>query len=291
MVTTGTFDGVHLGHQTVLKSVLAAAKRVGGKSVLLTFHPHPRVVLQQNTSLKLLTTLEEKIELLEEIGLDYLVILPFTKEFSRKTSLSFVREIIVAQLRTKVLVIGYDHHFGRNREGSFEHLQEFGPLYGFQVKEIQAKDVDQINVSSTKIRAALEQGQVEEANKLLGYAYRISGEVVRGDQIGTAIGFPTANLQVADPYKLIPQNGVYAVKVELEGRQYKGMLNIGTRPTVVSQGAITIEVHLIDFGGDLYGQQVEVEMIARLRAEQSFPDQAALKEQLAKDREYCLALL
>lgn len=291
VVTTGTFDGVHLGHRAVLQTVLDRAKEIGGKSLLLTFHPHPRVVLQQDTELKLLTTLEEKIALLQSIGLDYLVILPFTKAFSRTTSLDFVRDLLVKQLKTKVLVIGYDHHFGRNREGSFEHLQEFGPLYGFDVEEIKAQDVNEIKVSSTKIRAALEEGWVEKANKLLGHPYRVTGKVVRGRQVGSKMGFPTANIEVEDPFKLIPLKGVYAVYAFLEGMRYKAMLNIGNRPTIEAAGEVTIEVHVLEFQGDLYGKELAIDLIARLRAEQNFSDQSALKMQLLKDKEQSLTIL
>ncbi|NDH78594.1 MAG: riboflavin biosynthesis protein RibF, partial [Flavobacteriia bacterium] len=194
VATTGTFDGVHLGHKKILGQLVQMAHKVGGESVLLTFSPHPRLVLQPDTELKLLTSLEEKIGLLEQTGLDHVIIHPFTKEFSRTPSLEFVREILVNQIGVKQLVIGYDHHFGRNREGSFDHLKEFGPIYGFEVEEIPALDIDAVNISSTKIRSALTEGDVELAATYLGHPYIIGGEVIKGDQIGRTIGFPTANL-------------------------------------------------------------------------------------------------
>ena len=246
VATTGTFDGVHLGHKKILGQLVQTARKVGGESVLLTFSPHPRLVLQPDVELKLLTSLEEKIGLLEQTGLDHLIIHPFTKEFSRTPSLEFVREILVNQIGVKQLVIGYDHHFGRNREGSFDHLKEFGPIYGFEVEEIPALDIDAVNISSTKIRAALTEGNVELAATYLGHPYIIGGEVIKGDQIGRTIGFPTANLDINFQHKLIPADGVYAGYVRLNGEHHKAMANIGRRPTVGSTRR-SLEIHLLDF--------------------------------------------
>ena len=228
VVTTGTFDGVHLGHQKIISRLNDVAKAEQGETVLLTFFPHPRMVLfPDDNELKLLSTQSEKIELLEKFGVEHLIIHPFSKDFSRLTSIEFVRNILVNQLGTRKLVIGYNHHFGRNREGSFEHLKEFGPVYGFDVEEIPAKDIDNIEVSSTKIRNALLAGNIPVATSYLGHHYSLSGKVVQGKMNGRTIGFPTANIHVEDSYKLIPKDGVYAVQVIAEGMQYKGMMNIG----------------------------------------------------------------
>lgn len=291
VVTTGTFDGVHLGHQKVLKSLVDSAKENGLQSLILTFHPHPRIVLQQNTDLKLLSTLEEKIDLLANQGVDNLMVLPFTKAFSRTSSLEFVREILVNALGTKKLILGYDHHFGRNREGSFEHLLEFGPLYGFDVKEIPAKDVNEVNVSSTKIREALETGDVKKAKLLLGHNYALRGMVVKGRQIGGGIGFPTANIDVANDYKLIPLEGVYAVKVVVKGQLFLGMLNIGYRPTFIEEKSKTIEVNIFNFKDDLYNQEIEVLFIDRIRDEKMFENTDELIRQLEIDEVNCMKVL
>lgn len=291
MVTTGTFDGVHLGHKHVIDSLISSAEKLKGESTILTFYPHPRIVLQQKTDLKLLNELDEKIKLLENTGVDNLVIIPFTKEFSRLSSLDFVREVLVNKLATKKLIIGYDHHFGRNREGSFKHLLEYGPLYGFDVKEIPVKDVDQVNISSTKIRVALEAGQVTNAEKLLGYKYFLSGEVVKGKQIGKKIGFPTANIHVEDDYKLIPLNGVYAVEVEFDGSSYKGMLNIGIRPTFDVGNKVSIEVNIFDFDEDIYGKFLKVIFSDRIRDEKTFESSDELIVQLEKDKVNCIKVL
>ncbi|KAB2814073.1 bifunctional riboflavin kinase/FAD synthetase [Phaeocystidibacter luteus] len=283
VVTTGTFDGVHVGHRKIIQRLNEVAAKNNGESVLLTFHPHPRVVLQPDMELKLLTNLDEKIALLEDAGLDHLIIHPFTREFSRTSSLEFVRNLIVNKIGAKHLVIGYDHHFGRNREGSFDHLVEFGPVYGFDVEEIPAQDIDDVNVSSTKIRNALTEGDVETAHKYLTYPFHVSGWVVKGDQIGHTIGFPTANVEINDVNKLIPTDGVYAVRVKLsDGSVKSGMCNIGHRPTVHGRER-RIEVNLFDYSGDLYGEKLVVRFYHRIRAEQKFEGVEALKTQLHKD--------
>lgn len=290
VATTGTFDGVHLGHKKILSQLVQTAHKVGGESVLLTFSPHPRLVLQPDIELQLLTSLEEKIGLLEQTGLDHLIIHPFTKEFSRTPSLEFVREILVNQLGVKQLVIGYDHHFGRNREGSFHHLKEFGPIYGFEVEEIPALDIDAVNISSTKIRTALIEGNVELATTYLGHPYIIGGEVIKGDQIGRSIGFPTANLDINFQHKLIPADAVYAGYVRLNGEHHKAMANIGRRPTVGSNRR-SVEIHLLDFQGDLYGQHLHFAVGHRLRDVMNFKSLDALKTQLALDKEDALSKL
>jgi riboflavin kinase/FMN adenylyltransferase len=290
VATTGTFDGVHLGHQKILQLLSRKAAKVNGESVLLTFDPHPRHVLQPDTELKLLSSIDEKIALLEKTGLDHLIIHPFTREFSRTPSLDFVREILVNTIGVKHLVIGYDHHFGRNREGSFEHLKEFGPIYGFDVEEIEALDIDEVNVSSTKIRAALEEGKVELAQHYLGTSYSLEGTVVKGDELGRTIGFPTANIELSFKHKLVPTDGVYAGMATVEGQRYRAMANIGARPTVDSTHK-KVEVNLFEFEGDLYGKKVKFELLHRLRSIERFESLDALKNQLVEDKAQSLNLL
>ncbi len=285
VVTTGTFDGVHLGHRKILDRLNAVAQQHGGESVLLTFFPHPRMVLQPDMEIKLLNSQNEKIELLKHTGLDHLIIHPFTQEFSRTTSLDFVRNILVNTIGAKKLVIGYDHHFGRNREGSFEHLKEFGPVYGFDVEEIPAEDIEDVTISSTKIRNALSKGDLNAANEYLGYSFPLTGRVSEGEKIGSKMGFPTANILVEEAYKLIPGNGVYAVEVVFPSHEkdvYKGMCNIGIRPTFGGRFK-TIETHIFDFDSNIYGEQITLRFKEYLRGEVKFANQNKLKEQLAKD--------
>ena len=291
IVTTGTYDGVHLGHKTIIKHLKKIAKKNNGETVVLTFHPHPRMVLQENSDIKLLGTIEERVSLLKEAGVDHLIILPFTKEFSRISSLEFVRDILVNQIGTKKLVIGYDHHFGRNREGSFGHLKEFGPMYGFEVEEIPAIDVKDVNISSTKIRVALEKGDINKAKEYLGRNYSISGIVVAGNQIGRLMGFPTANLKIKESIKLIPEIGVYAVNIFHNDHKYKGMLNIGYRPTISDDNGISIEVHLFDFNANLYNEELKIEFISKVRKEKQFKDVNQLKDQLERDLINCKKIL
>jgi riboflavin kinase/FMN adenylyltransferase len=284
VLTTGTFDGVHLGHLRIIKRLQELAVSSGGESVVLTFHPHPRMVLYpDDDSLRLLSTLEEKISLLELAGVQHLIIHPFSREFSRLTSLEFVRNIIVNQIGTRKLVIGYNHHFGRNREGSFEHLKEYGPLYGFDVEEIPAKDVDHVEVSSTKIRKALQEGDILTANAFLGHSYSLEGKVVKGRQLGRELGFPTANIHLADPYKLVPADGIYAVGVHAAGKEWIGMMSIGMNPTV--DGKVrTLEVNILNFEKDIYGETIRVSFVKRLRDEVKFSGLEELKEQLYRDQ-------
>jgi len=291
VVTTGTFDGVHLGHQVILDRLKKIAQKINGETVLLTFFPHPRMVLYpESNDLRLLNTIEERTEMIKNVGIDHLIIHPFSKEFSRISSIDFVRDVLVNQIGTSKLVIGYDHHFGRNREGSFEHLQEFAPLYGFDVEEIPAQDIQQINVSSTKIRNSLMNGEINAANQFLGYPYSISGTVVKGKQIGRQIGFPTANIKVNKWYKLIPLKGVYAVNVDVNNKQYKGMLNIGSRPTLNGQDQ-TIEVNIFDFDHNIYDQNIRVSFHSRIREEVNFHELSLLKQQLELDKKKVIQLL
>jgi riboflavin kinase/FMN adenylyltransferase len=285
VVTTGTFDGVHIGHRKILQQLNQVAADCAGESVLLTFYPHPRMVLQPDLALKLINSQSEKIELLKSTGLDHLIVHPFTKEFSRTSSLDFVRNILVNTIGAKKLVIGYDHHFGRNREGSFDHLKEFGPVYGFEVAEISAQDVDDVTVSSTKIRKAIEEGDISTANDYLQYPFPLRGQVVHGEHIGNTIGYPTANLVLNDSYKIIPGNGVYAVEVDFptnERARQKAICNIGIRPTFGGKFQ-TIEVHILDFEADLYGQELCLRFHKKLRSERKFTGPDALKMQLQKD--------
>jgi riboflavin kinase/FMN adenylyltransferase len=285
VLTTGTFDGVHLGHKKILSRIVDLAKKLKGESVLLTFHPHPRLVLfPENSDLRLLNSQSEKLQLLEETGIDHIIVHPFTHDFSRLSSLEFVRDLLVNKVGIDLLVIGYNHHFGRNREGSFDSLCEFAEVFGFDVEEIPAHDLEKVNISSTKIRHALEEGDVELAGKFLGYPYFITGSVVQGSRVGREIGFPTANIQVNERFKLIPADGVYAVQVAWKEGFLSGMLNIGVRPTVDSQKRKSIEVHLLDFDEDIYGKELQVRFIKRIREERQFESLEALKQQLEIDQ-------
>ena len=260
VVTSGTFDGVHRGHQTILARLTEVAKASGGESVLITYWPHPRTVVSNDSqNLKLLTTLDEKIALLDQAGVDHLVIIPFTRSFSQLTSGEYIRQILMDKIGTKKLVIGYDHRFGRDREGGFEYIKQHQSEYGFEVEEIPRQDVEAVGVSSSKIRAALNEGDVEIASRFLGRPYSLTGTIVKGRQLGRTIGFPTANMQVDDPAKLIPANGVYAVDVEYGGQTLGGMLNIGFRPTVAGTHQ-TIETYIFDFDKDIYGEHMTLKL-------------------------------
>lgn len=290
IVTIGTFDGVHIGHQKILKKLINTAQKEGKKSVLLTFFPHPRMVLQKDVNIQLLNTIEEKAALLKKLGLDYLIIHPFDKEFSRLTALDFVRDILVNQLKVSRLVIGYDHHFGKNREGNIDQLTEYSQLYGFKVNEIPAQDIDDVSVSSTKIRLALQEGHLKTANKYLGYKYMLTGSVVKGLQNGSKIGFPTANLEISKSYKLIPKNGAYVVTSNIKGKVVIGMMNVGFRPTLNGNHK-TIEIHFFDFNEDLYNSELTVELLYFLREEEKFDSLSELKNQLEKDKDASLSFI
>ncbi|MDA7798942.1 bifunctional riboflavin kinase/FAD synthetase [Flavobacteriaceae bacterium] len=290
IVTIGTFDGIHIGHQKILKDLIKTAKKEGKKSVLLTFFPHPRMVLQKDNKILLLNTIEEKSGLLEKMGLDYLIIHPFSKEFSRLTALDFVRDILVNKLNTSRLIIGYDHHFGKNREGNIHQLKEYSLLYDFKVEEIPAQDIDDVSVSSTKIRTTLKEGNLKTANNYLGYHYMLNGTVVSGKKLGGTIGFPTANLEIKEPYKLIPKTGVYIIKTHINTVLYTGIMNIGFNPTVLGKHQ-TIEAHLFDFNEDLYGKEIMIEFIYFLREEHKFKSIEELVVQLNIDKENAISYL
>jgi riboflavin kinase/FMN adenylyltransferase len=291
VVTSGTFDGVHMGHQTILHRLKEIAEKNKGETVVITFWPHPRLILKpEDEALKLLNTFEEKAELLKEQGIHHLLRIPFTKEFSQITSQEFITKILVDKIGTKKLVIGYDHRFGRNREGSFEQLKINAPTYGFEVEEIPRQDIDNVGVSSSKIRKALEEGDVQTAAHFLGRPYSLSGAVIKGDKLGRVLGFPTANIDVDSHHKLIPAEGIYAVIVNYGTNEFKGMLYIGNRPTVDGTNR-SIEVKLFNFNKDIYGETLKINLICLLRADAKFDDLEALKEQLHKDKELALQAL
>ena len=287
VVTTGTFDGVHIGHKRIVARLKEVAHQIQGESVIITFFPHPRLVLfPEDNDLKLINTLEEKIELLEKAGIDHLIIIPFTKEFSRLSSLEFIQQILVDKIGTKKLVIGYDHHFGKNREGTFDHLKHYAPEYGFEVEEIPEQDINDVAVSSTKIRNAILEGDFRIANSYLGHDFTLRGNVSRGDQIGRTIGYPTANIQVPESYKLIPGDGIYAVSVLVNNQSYKGMLYIGNRPTVNGLNKV-IEVNIFDFNADIYDETIEVTFHQYIRGDKKLNGLEELKAALAVDEIAC----
>lgn len=290
VVTIGTFDGVHLGHRKILERLTNNAKNTGLKSTVLTFFPHPRMVLQKDVDIKLLNTLEEKKQILETLGLDYLIIHPFTKQFSRLSAIDFVRDILVNNIKSKRIIIGYDHRFGRNRNANIQNLMAFGSTFDFEVEEIPAQEIDDVSVSSTKIRKALMEGDVETANSYLNYAYMLTGTVKKGKGLGRDFGFPTANLHIAEDYKLIPKNGAYVVKSDLGGNTYFGMMNIGFNPTVDGSRK-SIEVNFFEFEGNLYDTKIQVQLLHRIRDEHKFNSIEELKEQLKKDKNHSLDLI
>ena len=286
VVTIGTFDGVHKGHQKILSRLNKLADEISGESILFTFYPHPRmVVFPDNHNLKLIQTIDEKIDSLEKLGLDNLIIYPFTKAFSRLTAFEFVRDILVEKLKVKTLVIGYDHQFGRNREGDLEFLKETAKIFDFKVEEISAEEVQEVNVSSTKIRQSLLEGDIEKTNGFLGRPFRYSGVVVEGQKIGRTIGFPTANIEIKNQHKILPKDGVYAVRVQIGGALIDGMMNIGMNPTVLAKESLEkkVEVHLFDFNTEVYGEHVAVFLYRYIRKEKTFSNLEALKSQLKYD--------
>lgn len=294
-ITIGTFDGVHIGHLQLLKRLINSAKNKGLQSTVLTFFPHPRMVLQKDADIKLLNTRDEKVRILKKTGLDYLIIHPFSKEFSRLSATDFVRDILVNGLNAKKVIIGYDHRFGRNRTANISDLRSFGSTFDFQVEEIPAQEIDDVSVSSTKIRKALLEGDILTANEYLGYHYMLTGTVKRGKGLGKDLGFPTANLHIEETYKLIPKNGVYLVKGSLKDSSIYGMMNIGFNPTVekmdTQNSRPRIEIHFFDFGQELYGEKLQIDILQRLRDEQKFASITQLKAQLQKDKEVSLNLI
>jgi riboflavin kinase/FMN adenylyltransferase len=283
VVTTGTFDGIHVGHQKIIQRLREKAKEINGETVLLTFWPHPRLIISPNDdNLKLLTTIDEKTEILEKLGIDHFVVLPFTREFSELSSEKYIEEILLQGLGTKAMVIGYDHRFGKNREGGIDYLRQHSERFKIEIEEISRQELENITISSTKIRNAILTGDVKTANELLGRNYQFSGPVVKGRQLGRTIGFPTANIQVQKKYKLIPKNGVYATQVFLRNKQYRGIMNIGNRPTVEGLGR-TQEVHIFEFSDDIYGETIKVEILEFIREETKFDNIGDLIKQIELD--------
>lgn len=283
VITIGTFDGVHIGHKKIINQLTSISSKNNLISILLSFFPHPKMVLQNDKELKLINTIQEKEGLLNSLNLDYLIIKEFTKEFSRLSALEFVRDILVNKLNAKHIIIGYDHHFGRNRTANIEQLKEFGELYDFKVTEILAQDIDDIAISSTKIRKALMNGEITLANKFLGYNFFFSGNVVHGNNIGKTISFPTANIKIDAPYKLVPKNGVYIVKTTIDNQITFGMMNIGYNPTFNGKQK-SIEIHFINFNKNIYDKTLTIEMILRIRNEIKFNTVDDLKKQLEQDK-------
>ncbi|MFV0539770.1 MAG: bifunctional riboflavin kinase/FAD synthetase [Aestuariibaculum sp.] len=282
VVTIGTFDGVHIGHQKIVKRLIKTAGEEHLQSVVLTFFPHPRMVLQKDSNIKLINSIGERRNILEGLGLDYLLIKNFTKAFSRLSAEDFVKQILVDTLNVKKVIIGYDHRFGRNRNANINDLTKFGAIYGFKVEEISAQDIDDVSVSSTKIRTALYEGDIEKANAYLGYHFMLTGKVVKGQSLGRKMGYPTANIFIEEDYKLIPKQGVYVVNAQINGELVYGMMNIGSNPTIKGKGD-SIEVHFFNFNANLYNQIIQVNILHRLRDEYKFESVEKLTEQLQKD--------
>jgi riboflavin kinase/FMN adenylyltransferase len=291
VVTIGTFDGVHLGHRKIIARIKELADEIGGETVILTFFPHPRMILHpEDESIKLINTINEKADLLEKLGVDHLIITPFSRDFSNQTAEGYIRDVLVNKIGTKKIVIGYDHRFGKDRQGGLDDLLKLGPVYGFDVVEIPEQDINDVAVSSTRIRNALLEGKIELANEFLGYPFYITGKVVRGDQIGRQIGYPTANIVIEERYKLIPSDGIFAAKINIQGKLYKGMAYIGSRPTIngVSRN---IEINIFDFNHEIYNEQVTLQFYNYVRGDVKFNGLDELKVQLAQDKVDVLALL
>jgi len=290
ILTLGTFDGVHIGHKKILERITQNTENGKYESLVLTFFPHPRMVLQEKSEIKLLNTISEKTKLLEQTGIENLVIHPFNESFSRLTAEEFVHTILVDQFHIHKIIIGHDHRFGRNRTANIDDLIAFGKEYGFEVEQISAQEIQDVSVSSTKIRKALDEGNIALANDYLGYSYFLNGEVVKGKQLGRTIGFPTANINIEEEYKKIPKNGVYVVRTFINEKEVFGMMNIGFNPTVNGEKK-TIEVNLFDFDSDIYGHKIEVSLLEYLREEQKFGSVELLKEQLNQDKKTALAFI
>ena len=285
IVTIGTFDGVHVGHKKILDKITLSAQNSNLESLVLTFFPHPRTVLQEGSEMKQLNTIDEKIALLDKIGVDNLIIHPFDQEFSRLTAEDFVKTVLVDIFNVAKIVIGYDHRFGRNRTADIDDLIEFGKKYDFEVEQISVEEINDVSVSSTKIRTALNEGEVALANSFLNYSYSITGTIIKGKQLGRTIGFPTANIHMKETYKLIPKDGVYVVSCEIDGNNHYGMMNIGVNPTTdTNNQQQKIEVHLFDFNDDIYEKSITVSFLKRIREEQKFESVDALKNQLSLDK-------
>lgn len=291
VVTIGTFDGVHIGHQVILKNLVSKAKEIGGESVVVTFYPHPRQVLSNDSCIRFISTQEEKIRHLEALGIDNLIIIKFTKEFANTSSEDFIRNYIVKNIHPAVLIIGYDHHFGNNRQGDFEMLYQLGNTCHFNVEKIQEQDIENVAISSTKIRHFLENGDIKNANKLLGYHFSYTGKVIHGQGVGHKIGYPTANIEVKDEFKLIEKPGVYATFVDFEGKSYPAMTYIGSRPTLHDNRPQSIESHVINFDRDLYEKEIKLRFVDFVRDDKRFDDTDALKQQISIDEKNIINIL
>jgi len=284
VVTIGTFDGVHVGHQKIINRLVHIAEANKLQALVLTFFPHPRMVVQKDLSIKLINTIDEKAAQLQQLGVDHLVLKEFTNTFSRLSALEYVRDVLVNKLKVKHIIVGYDHHFGRNRTATIEDLIEFGEFYGFEVTQIDAQEVGDVAVSSTKIRVALREGNMRVANDFLGYNFMLTGTVVKGKGLGANLSFPTANIFIEEPYKLIPKQGVYLVQSKIENQLVYGMMNIGKNPTVSQDNKTHIEVHFFNLDANLYSKTLKIELLEHLRSEIKFPNIEALKVQLEKDK-------
>ena len=290
VVTIGTFDGIHLGHQKILSRLIKSSKNKDLNSVVLTFFPHPRIILNKYNEVKMIDTLDEKIIHLNEIGIDSLIIHPFDKNFSLLSANQFIKDFLVDKLKIKHIIIGYDHRFGKGREASVTDLKNYADDYDFTVEEIKAQEIEKITVSSTKIRNSINQGDIKTTEKYLGRYFNLTGKVVKGDGLGKKINYPTANIFIEETYKIIPKDGVYLVETIIEDKLFNGMMNIGHRPTI-GTNVKSIEVHLFNFNEDIYGQVISIKMISKIRDEKKFSSIQALKEQLVKDENYCLKLI
>jgi len=291
VITIGMFDGVHTGHQQILEQLVSTARSINGESVLITFDSHPRMVLNQEAyKLKLINSYDEKIDLIRNTGVDHLIVLPFTKEFSKKTTTEFVSNFLVNTLHVKTLIVGYNNHFGSRQNDDFNHLNDLSKEYNFEIIKVDVKNIDNIKVSSTNIREALNNGDIKLANKMLGYKFCLTGKVIEGNRIGNEIGFPTANLDIENDFKLIPAMGVYAVEVEIDGKLNRGMLNIGIRPTL-NINKLSIETHIFYFNKNIYGQYIKLYLVDRIRDEERFPSLTLLIDQLKKDKVTALKIL
>ena len=291
VVTIGTFDGVHRGHQEILRNMVNRAKEIGGESVVVTFYPHPRQVLSHDSGIRFISTQEEKIAHLEALGIDNLIIIKFTKEFAAIPSEDFIKDYLVKNIQPTVLIIGYDHHFGKGRTGDFGMLYELGSQYHFKVEKIQEQDVDNVAVSSTKIRHFLENGDIKHANMLLGYEFSYTGKVVHGQQVGHKMGYPTANIEVAEEFQLIEKQGVYATFAEIGGRSYPAMTYIGKRPTMEDNRPQSIETHIISFDGTLYDKEIKIRFVDFVRDDKKFDNFEALKRQIGIDEQQIINIL
>ena len=290
VLTIGTFDGIHIGHNEILKKLIEESEKNNLPSLIVTFFPHPRMILQKSNEIKMIDTMDEKIDLLEKAGIDNLIIHPFDDNFSKIRGKEFVEDILVKKLKIKQIIIGYDHRFGKDREASVEDLKKFGLDYMFHVNEIPAQEIDSITISSTKIREAILTGDIEQCNEFLGRNFMLTGKVVYGEGLGKKMNFPTANIEIEENYKIIPKNGVYLIKTFMNSNIYFGMMNIGVRPTIGGKNK-SLEIHFFNFKDDIYNKTISIEIMSKIRDEEKFSSIDKLKIQLKKDEEFCLKII